>query len=172
VAQEVNHNVSSISSSGRENAESARLAKETTEKLAAMANELQQVIGRFRLAGDAGLDFESAKAAHLAWKARLNAFLYDNASMTKNEAVSHHDCILGKWYYGEGLQKYRHIPEMKALEAPHERLHGLIRNIIEKKNSGKEQEARTLFRQIAPLSREIIGLLDSVEQQTMNGKAA
>ncbi len=172
VAQDVNNNVNSISSAGQENAESARSAKETTENLARMANELQQVIGRFRLAGDVGLDFESAKAAHLAWKARLGAFLDGKTSMTKEEAVSHHDCVLGKWYYGEGLQKYRGVPEMRALESPHEQLHRLIREIIEKKNSGHDQEARRLFDRIDPLSKEIIGLLNSVEHQTLDGKAA
>ncbi len=172
VAEEINTNVSSISNASRDNAESARLARETTDKLAELANELQQVIGRFRLTGDAGLDFESAKAAHLAWKARLNAFLEGNATMTRDEAVSHHDCILGKWYYGEGLKKYRHIPQMQALEAPHAQLHKLIRAIIEKKNAGRDGEARTLFEQIDPLSRQIIGLLNEVEQQTMMSKAA
>ena len=109
---------------------------------------------------------------HLNWANQLNALLTDIEITELKVETDAHKCAFGKWYYGEGLQKYRHIPEMQALEAPHERLHRLIKDIIDRKNAGREQEARELFKQIDPLSREIVGLLDSVQQHTFGEKAA
>ena len=37
--------------------------------------------------------------------------------------MSHHVCVLAKWYYAEGLQKCGHLQEMKDLEKPHAELH-------------------------------------------------
>lgn len=165
VAQEINSSVNTISSAGQENADSARQTRLTTARLAELTDGLQQVIGRFRLANESGLDFNTAKAAHLAWRVRLYAYLNGHSTLTSDEAVSHRDCMLGKWYYDTGLKHLGHIPEFKALEAPHQRLHELIHDIIEQKAAGNQAQASALLSQLEPLSREIVQLLDTVQQK-------
>ncbi len=46
----------------------------------------------------ATIDFVSARIKHLNWKVRLRLFLDGIETMTQEQAVSHKDCDLGKWY--------------------------------------------------------------------------
>lgn len=124
---------------------------------------LRQLVSQFKL-GDT-LDMSNAKSAHLAWKGRIFAFLHGKESLSLGQAVSHRDCVLGKWYYSEWLQKYSHIPEMREIEKPHEELHKLIRQIIQLKQEGKNSQAEEFTHKIGPISNKICALLDSIEIQ-------
>jgi methyl-accepting chemotaxis protein len=165
VAEEINKVVTDINDSTKESSEMARHTGDVIEKLGGLATGLQQVISQFKISGDATIDFEVAKSAHLAWKAKLGSFLEGRTTLTREEAVSHRDCVLGKWYYAEGIRAYGNIAEMKALEKPHAEMHHLIKEIIEAKESGRVDEAQELYQQVAPLSEKIVGLLEDVETQ-------
>jgi hypothetical protein len=86
-------------------------------------------------------------------------------SLTYEEAVSHKDCALGKWYYSEALGRYGEMAEIRDIELPHQRLHSLIKQIISHRERGDTDSAETLYSEIEPLSDEIIGLLNRVEQR-------
>lgn len=165
VADEINRNVVYISDSSRKTAGHARQTSSIISELGQQASGLQQAISQFKISGSATIDFEAAKSAHLAWKARLQGFLDGQTSLNQNEAVSHHDCVLGKWYYSEGLSRYGEIPEMRELEAPHAEMHGLIKQIVQKKHEGNDAAAKQLFDRVGPLSQRIISLLDIVERK-------
>ncbi|RDH88207.1 MAG: methyl-accepting chemotaxis protein [endosymbiont of Escarpia spicata] len=165
VADEISKNVVHISDSSHETADHARQTSSIISELGQRASGLQQTVSQFKISGEATIDFAAAKSAHLAWKARLQGFLDGQTSMSQNEAVSHHDCILGKWYYSEGLSNYGAIPEMRELEAPHTEMHALIKQIVQKKNAGSGAEAGELLSQVDPLSQRIISLLDIVERK-------
>ena len=165
VAEEINRNINNINDSSKATARSAQQTITVTDQLGKLASELQRVVTQFKISGDKGLDFETAKSAHLAWRARIRAFLDGRESLTRQEAVSHHDCILGKWYYGEGLNRYGNIREMSEIESPHADLHRLIREIIELKEAGRIKDAEARYQEVAPLSEKIIGLLESVEHK-------
>ncbi len=166
VAEEINRNVTRIAQIAEETAAGAGRSSQTTHKLADLAMELQQLVGEFSF-DDAALDLSKAKAAHLAWKARLRAFLDGKESLTREQAVSHRHCVLGTWYYAEGLEKYGQIPEMGALEQPHEELHRLVREIIDLKEKGKRQEAEAAYGRVGGLSERIVGLLEAVERKAV-----
>ena len=165
VAQEIDRSVHSINSSSSATARSAQQTSAITDELGRMASELNDVVSQFKISGEQMLDFEAAKSAHLAWRARIRAFLDGRETLSTKEAVSHHDCMLGKWYYTEGLQQYGEIAEMAAIEQPHSNLHQLIREIIELQQAGRRDEAEARYQEIVPLSEQIIGLLDAVEQR-------
>ncbi len=166
VAGEMGHNVNAISDLARETNEMMRKASAAGGDLAAVAAALREQIVRFDAAAGGGFDFSRAKAAHLAWKDRIRAYLDgDDQAISRQQAVSHRHCVLGKWYYAEGLEKFGDIPEMRALEAPHERLHAVIHSILDAKESGRMTEAEQLYREVGELSRQIVGLLDLVERK-------
>ena len=166
VAEEINRNIVNITQVSNETAVAANATTEASSNLAGLAMELQGLVGQFRLDKQGGsLDLSKAKSAHRAWKARLRAFLDGKEALSVEEAVSHKHCILGKWYYAEGLENFGHIPEMVELEPPHEELHKLIKEIIQLKEQGNMPDAEALYRKIPPLSEEIIGLLDAVERK-------
>jgi methyl-accepting chemotaxis protein len=116
----------------------------------------------------AELDFFAARTAHMAWRQKIRDFLDGNQALTRAEAVSHRDCALGKWLYSTGLDSYGHVPEMQRMEQEHERLHGVIRDIIELKNDGQATAAEKRFGQIESLSDSIVHLLKSVESKVAN----
>jgi methyl-accepting chemotaxis protein len=165
VAEEINQNIFNINDRSKQTAQRAKQTSETVSSLGNHAGHLQEVIQQFKFSGDNGLDFSAAKSAHMAWKARLRNFLDGKKSLSYDEAVSHRECVLGKWYYGEGLDRYGDIREMRAIEGPHSEMHYLIKQIISLKEAGRHMEAETVYEKIPPLSQTIIGYLNSVEEQ-------
>ncbi len=164
VAEEINRNIHNVASLAADTSRSAETASEEVVEMSHTMTELQQTAAEFRL-GNKALDLGKAKSAHLDWKNKLRAFLDGKSTLSLEQAISHRHCVLGKWYYGEGLEKFGHIAEMRELEQPHEELHRLIREIIEAKERGDLEQAEALYSQVVPLSRRIVALLAAVEQR-------
>ena len=169
VAEEMNRNVTAISQLAQDTTHHAEEFSASGTELARMANQLQTMVSQFKLGSGSGFNFASAKAAHLAWKARLRAFLDGKDKSLKEQATSGRDCALGKWYYAEGMKRYGEIPEMRSIEEPHNRLHRLIHDIMELKQAGRAQEAEAKYQEVAPLSRQVVDLLDAVERRVRQG---
>jgi len=164
VAEGINRSVVAINDASSETSLLSQETVQITEDLGELASNLQSLIGQFKISGDDTIDFEVAKSAHLAWRARLRGFLDGRESLSRQEVVSHRDCVLGSWYYGNGISKYGHIHGMRKMEGPHTELHNIIREIITLKENGQDAEAEEYFTKIEPLSKQIVGLLDQVEE--------
>ncbi len=112
------------------------------------------------------LDFTSAKLKHGSWKLKLRDFLDGKPGLTPAQATSHKDCDLGKWMYAPtvgGIAKYGNVPEMKALESEHTKLHATIKTIMSLKQAGNAAGAEAEFAKVEPISKKIIELLNAVE---------
>lgn len=112
------------------------------------------------------MDFGLARLNHQVWKMKLRSFVNGREEMDESEAVSHKDCDLGKWMYGGALDEFHNVPEMVQLEVTHANMHKQIKAIVSAKNSGNVDEAKEMFKEIGPLSAEVVQLLTAVEQQT------
>ncbi|HEC18538.1 MAG TPA: hypothetical protein ENI97_04275 [Gammaproteobacteria bacterium] len=164
VANEINSNIVNISEVSNLTTEDARQSRATSEELASLSNELQQHIKKLGMSNSA-LDLSSAKAAHLNWMTKLRSFLDGKSTLSKEQAVSHHHCDFGKWYYSDGLKNFGHLQAIKDVEDPHEQLHELIRIIIDMKNNGQIEEAEKAYQNVASISEKIVNLLSAAEQQ-------
>lgn len=167
VAEEMNRSIVEIAGLADRTRLAAQENLDVTESIAAAVEKLREISSQFHT-DDTGLQLEIAKAAHLAWKGRLRSFLDGRGGLSKEQAVSHHHCVLGKWYYAEGLEQFGHLSEMKELEQPHEALHNLIKRIIELKESGHNEDAEAAFTEIEPLSMQIVALLEKIDQHVSN----
>jgi two-component system chemotaxis sensor kinase CheA len=130
---------------------------------------LNQQLGRsLSLANGAGntaaVDFDQARAKHMAWRTRLRSFLDGKESLTQAQAVSERDCDLGKWLYGGVLTDFSHISELHQLEKAHAELHALVRQIIKYKDEGKTQQAEATYMNMRTVSDKIFGLLNVIEK--------
>jgi hypothetical protein len=71
-----------------------------------------------------------AKLDHIIWK--VNTYL---SILTKKEQfkyVDHHNCRLGKWYYGgEGKQNFSRTASYNQLETPHSTVHNGTQKIFD-----------------------------------------
>lgn len=80
-----------------------------------------------------------AKLDHVIWK--VNTYLSINQREPAFAFVSHHDCRLGKWYYGgEGKEFFASSQHYAGLERPHEKVHSSTEVVFETLS----QEAGTL----------------------------
>jgi len=168
VAEEMDRSIASIAGVAESTTRTADETVSATEEIHEQMDRLRALVARFRT-NVKGADLSAAKTAHLAWKGKLRAYLDGKGSLTRDQAVSHRDCVLGKWYYDEGLQCHGHVPEMRELEKPHADLHRLIREIIELREAGRSDEAERRYLQIEPLSRQIVGMLETIERKTAMG---
>ena len=164
VAEEMNQRLTNIAQVTEQTTEAAQDTVTSGEEIGDEMESLRQVVMRFKT-GRAELDLVAAKTAHLAWKGRLSAYLNGKGSLTAEQAVSHTDCVLGKWYYAEGMAKFGDLAEMKEIEAPHAELHQLIRGIIDLREAGRLEEAKQAYRQVEPLSRRIVDMLDVIREK-------
>ena len=130
--------------------------------LAKLLQELHTLVAQFRVGG-AQLDLSAAKAAHLNWTVRLRAFLDGKATLTEDEAVSHHHCAFGKWYDSEGLKRFGHIHELRQVEEPHAELHRTIKEIVQAMKAGDKDRAERLYASVDGISRRIVTLLEAAE---------
>ncbi|PKM43283.1 MAG: hypothetical protein CVV05_15665 [Gammaproteobacteria bacterium HGW-Gammaproteobacteria-1] len=165
VAGEMDRSITNIAGVAEETTRTAAETMTATEEIHEHMDRLRALVARFRT-NVKGVELTAAKTAHLAWKGKLRAYLDGKGSLTREQAVSHKDCILGKWYYGEGMQQYGSMAEMRQLELPHAELHSLIRNIISLRESGNAADAEQQYLKIEPLSRQIVQMLGAIEQKS------
>jgi methyl-accepting chemotaxis protein len=164
VTTEVQQNLSTIAELAESTSSGSRQTEEATTKLSQEIERLRSMMMQFKV-GSKGLDLSAAKSAHLNWRSRLRAFLDGEATLTMDQAVSHHHCDFGKWYYSEGLKRFSDSQALLEVEKPHEQLHKLIKEIIQAKNSGNLTGAEDLYKQVEPISERIVGLLEQVEYE-------
>lgn len=118
------------------------------------------------------IDFINAKLKHLKWKYKIRNFLDGKGSLTQNEAISHLHCDIGKWYYSEGKEKYGHIESVQKFELQHEKLHKLVKEILDLKSKGELEMTEIKYQELVITSDKIIILLDESEQSINNENAS
>lgn len=109
------------------------------------------------------IDFIEAKSKHLNWRYKIRNYLDGTGTLTANQAVSHLHCDIGKWYYNEGKDRYGHLPPVQKFEIEHEKLHNLVREILELKSIDEHDIAETKYLELVHTSDKIILLLDETE---------
>lgn len=166
VTEEMNRNVHSISTQAQKTTENVVGLEERVHSLTNMLASLKLQINQYDLGESASqFDFDKAKSAHLSWKSKVRDFLQgDLQAITKEQVCSHRECMLGKWYYSEGIKNYGHSSTFKEIEAPHARLHEIVKEVYQLYETGDINKADGLYKELAPLSDNIVRLLDKTEQ--------
>ena len=72
---------------------------------------------------------QSAKSAHIQWRARAQALVSGIPLEKEQVPVAYTDCKFGKWYYGLG-QRLSALDAYRAIEEPHQQLHLLYMKIF------------------------------------------
>jgi len=170
VAGDIDQRITSIANIADHTIHATKDAVHSTEEISTQMQRLRELVNRVKII-EQGVNLEFAKSAHLAWRGKLRDFLDGKGGLTKEQAVSHHDCALGKWYYGEGLAQLGDMAEMREVEEPHAELHRIIKTIIEHHGQGRMEEAELEFEKVSPLSQRIVGLLDEIENNSIKSGA-
>jgi hypothetical protein len=86
--------------------------------------------------------------------------------------LPHHNCRLGKWYYGIGQKKYKHLNCFKDLEQPHKQVHVLGRKMLQLCSDGKATEAQELIPELTKVRDHVLLKLNNLQQEILEHKAA
>jgi methyl-accepting chemotaxis protein len=109
------------------------------------------------------INFVQEIASHVIWNVRLRCLLDGGECITKEQAVSHSECSLGKWMYSEGLVKYGEIAEMKELDNVHREMHSLVARIIALKDGDDTDHVKKELDELRLLNEKIIFLLYAIQ---------
>jgi len=139
---------------------------QTLKDTDAMEGKLISEIQEFAEMKLNGAILRLAKSDHILWKKRLINMILERGDIELSTVASHHDCRLGKWYDVLGMQVYGGSSLFRKLEAPHEKVHSLGRRAVERFNNGDKMGAIADVEAIAPLSEEVVGLLDQLIKET------
>lgn len=110
-----------------------------------------------------GFDFAGAKQKHLMWKSKIRAFLDGRRTLSPGEALSHNECELGQWLFSVGLRRLGKNPLMIELDQKHQKLHALVKQILDLTRAGKVEEAETRYAVLLQTSDRIVSLLDELD---------
>ncbi len=106
------------------------------------------------------------KADHLLWVTRvLDAFADKKASLNSAELTDHHQCRLGKWYYGEGQAKYGDYQEFIELGQIHPKVHETGKALIDALNAKDLDKANILADRLIDYKRQVIKTLDGLNNK-------
>ncbi|MCK5648816.1 MAG: CZB domain-containing protein [Gammaproteobacteria bacterium] len=161
VSVQMGEYINAISEVAVDTAKSADDTLVATGHIGEKTERLREAATQFKI-NDNISQLEQAKAAHLAWRSKLMAYLSGKKNIDSQQLNSHKDCILGLWYYSDGLQQFSHIPEMQELESPHIEIHRVIHEVVELKQSGNDEKAMQVFEKITPLSQEVVDIIDKI----------
>ncbi|MFO8042636.1 MAG: methyl-accepting chemotaxis protein [Alkalispirochaeta sp.] len=169
-ADEINNTMQQLDEVVQSNASAAEELASTAEELQGQAQNLEDTISFFHVEHSgssevAGINFATIRFKHLQWKSRLRAYIDGEGHIDADEAVSDHECALGQWYFGAGLDQFGDLEAMQKIEEPHRRMHHLVKEIMGLADRGERVAAREKLEELGPLSHEIVQLLQQVEDE-------
>lgn len=104
----------------------------------------------------------AAKSDHMIWMRKLAQMLAGRAVLDPNELADHHSCRLGKWYDAQKDTSLTHLPEWRALEAPHSRVHASGIDAARLFNQGNLEGAVSAVQKANDASKEVMRLLTEI----------
>ncbi|MDR0568111.1 MAG: methyl-accepting chemotaxis protein [Spirochaetaceae bacterium] len=133
------------------------------QRLITTEGELQKVLDDAVCAADAlderdSFPFTTMVLKHLMWVARVRGLL-DGTTKNLDVNVNHHTCDLGKWIDAQKNKALGGLPAFQHLDEVHEELHGMVKDIVSKKNTVSSQELETKYAELLKISERVIDAL-------------
>jgi len=111
--------------------------------------------------------FEKMIEAHLAWKAKIRAYVEGiDIGVTYEAATDHSACILGKWYYSEG-QNLMHLSLMQTLGEEHMQMHQGIKTVMDAKSIDDIDKVESGLMAVDEQSEKVVGILYKLIDQVV-----
>ena len=170
VSEDINRNIVNISAIAGTTAELAEASSKQNSQFGSILSDVIETLGALHAGDNWHYQLAAAKTSHLLWKIRVRAFLDGHLALASEEAVSHHECKFGRWL--DGLAANAIPPSFIQAMKFHERLHNLVRQIIQLKQTGHTSEAERLFAELDEVSGVILERLDQGGFTTTMGQTA
>lgn len=132
-------------------------------RLLKIADGLRNNVAGFKTKGNDSIFIDTAKLHHLLFVSKIGEYLKGQFPLSSKSSFNHHQCLLGKWYDGEGTKRFGNLPSFQKLDAPHQRKHKLGDELILANEHGEHEKVERLYKEIQEISRNIIALLDQLK---------
>lgn len=143
VAQKGNENLDAVNALADQTDHSVKLIEDWRQKLAAQDIPNQVIY--------------LAQADHLLWKKRLLDMAVGRSGSKASDFSDHTLCRLGKWYYQQATSDaYASLPDFKAIEEPHKKVHHYGIEAARLFEQGKIEEGMRLYAELEAASQEVI----------------
>ncbi|MCM1991217.1 methyl-accepting chemotaxis protein [Oceanirhabdus seepicola] len=104
-------------------------------------------------------------ADHLIWKWRVYNMILKYDKIDINTIGTHHECRLGKWYYGEEGKKFKNDRNYIDLERPHIKLHELAKDATIHFGKGDIEKAEEALEDMNKCSNDVINALNNIKDK-------
>jgi diguanylate cyclase (GGDEF)-like protein/PAS domain S-box-containing protein len=90
-----------------------------------------------------------AQSEHYRWIKQITRYVEgESPYLEMREVEDNHHCRFGRWYYGEGQQRYGKLAEFIEIEAIHEQVHRIGHEILDLMADDQVQTARARLPQL------------------------
>ena len=168
---EISGNIHQITEVLQETAGLARTSTTAANCLMQLAEKIQVDVRKFRTEGSELFILELAKTDHKAFVDNVEMVLKGKRQQDGAKLSTHHTCRFGKWYDGDGKVLCGQLKSFKAIDAPHEKIHTVARQVVDAVNSGDLRRAESLFPELQELSRQVVRFLDEIRTEFEKSRA-
>lgn len=162
VCRDLAHSVQEISVAITKADRNVGRSQEVGESLIQSVVRLHDSVTGFKL-DDRPFDASKIRSAHGQWRVKLAEMLAGRRQLRIEDLTDHTQCAFGKWYGGEGTQRFGRLPVFRQIEPQHAAVHRLARTVVELYQSGKKRQAAEHLEGFPALSAALFASLDELE---------
>ncbi|MBF0297073.1 MAG: CZB domain-containing protein, partial [Magnetococcales bacterium] len=112
--------------------------------------------------GETPFDVRKVKELHLHWLGDLNQEMRGAKRMNETTVSDHHECAFGKWYFGEGTQRFGTQPLFKEVGVVHEEIHRAGLEAMQLARQGLTDQACRHFATLNDIRGRLFAKLDEL----------
>ncbi|MCL7489564.1 MAG: CZB domain-containing protein [Desulfobulbaceae bacterium] len=128
-------------------------------EISRVASDMRNELNKFDI-GKENFAIGKVKAAHLAWKTRLEGMLYQGLDLNLRKIPNHKQCDFGKWIASSEGQALKNEKDFQVMMELHEQVHALAYRIAELYHSGRQEEAEKLMERFEQIRKDLFASLD------------
>lgn len=157
----------SIADGIRQVSEAATLNEQQTAVIMNLLDDLSVVVEAQRgLLAEADIPNRVvylAQADHALWKKKIVDFSMQRIKLEPSQAGDHTLCRLGKWYYGDGQQRFGANHDFKAMEDAHRIVHQSAKQAAERRQRDPNADISDLVVALNDASVKVVACLKRLE---------
>jgi len=159
---EITGNIHRVNEVVNKTATGTRETVNASNRLMLMSDEMAVTLAAFKINEDLSLVLSRAKSAHISFVGKIRAHLDRDTKLNAEALPTHLTCRFGKWYSSAGADVAQRYPQLRQIEAPHERVHALGKEVIRAAEANERRKAWELYNQMHAESRKLIDILDGI----------
>ncbi len=171
-AKEVARNIETTLLISKETDDISRRVLKGANNIIGEVDNLRKASSGFKTGGSGIVMLEIARSDHKAFLDNIDDVIKGNKQWTSDKLHDSHNCRFGTWYDTEGIELFGHLATFKNLALPHERVHTLAKDIVNKVNAGDKNTAQSLYKEFEKFTRLMHEGIDAIENEYSDSPAS